>query len=114
MPKLITLSKQHLEVCDNTLRAKGLIAPNRALLAAIILKHPTLVRHLRTGYSGELIRKWGPPKLDTYESDYLFDAIAQEYAEMHWPCFGDTAEITAIFQERLVERASQAGWVFDF
>lgn len=112
MPKLITLTPQHLEVCDNTLRERGLIAPNRALLAAIIMKHPTLVRLLRTGYSGPLLRKWGPPSLDTYERGYLMDAIALEYADTDWPCNMDGDEVMERFSHALVDNASKSGWTF--
>jgi hypothetical protein len=112
MPRLSTLSAQHLEVCDNTLKERGLIAPNRALLAAIIMKHPRLMRLLITGYSGSLILKWGPPSLDTYERGYLMDAIGLEYADAHWPCNMDGDEVMERFSEMLVERASQSGWVF--
>jgi hypothetical protein len=112
MPRLSTLKPQHLEVCDNTLKSRGMIAPNRAIIAAIVIANPTLVRLLITGYSGEITRKAKCPTLDTYEREYLLDAVANQYAGSPWPYNCDSEEVVFAFRDRLVENASQAGWVF--
>ncbi len=117
MPRLCTLAPHHLEICDNTLRERGLIAPNKALLAAIIIKDPKLVRLLITGYPKRIAIHWKdrktPPILDTYDREHLLDVISNEYTDMVWPCNCDSDDYIKEFTSKLVERASQSGWVFN-
>lgn len=107
MPRLTTLTATQIKVCDNTLRSRGLIAPNSAILMAIIMTQPRLVSNLR------YYRDCGPDAtLDTYERDYLMDAVADVYCKEPWPCYNDGNEHMERFSETLVERASEVGWVF--
>lgn len=108
MPQLATLSKDQLQICDNTLRARGLIAPNKAILAAIIVQSPTLVRCLVRYYR----EKVTDGTLDTYERGYLLDAVADFYCKAGWPCNGDSMTYQETFADMLYEKASYSGWVF--
>ena len=108
MPRLSTLKPQHIQICDNTLRSRGMIAPNKAIIAAIAMTSPTLVRCLVSYYSAGT----GTGTLDTYERDYLMDAVAETYCRMPWPCNMDGDAAMEQFTDSLLEHASQAGWVF--
>jgi hypothetical protein len=108
MPRLSTLTSSQISICNNTLKGRGIIAPNKAILAAIIMTSPTLVRCLKSYYTGDVSNG----TLDTYERDYLMDAVAQHYCRTDWPCFGDSDEVNNRFVDTFVENASKAGWVF--
>jgi hypothetical protein len=108
MPRLATLTAAQIDICDNTLRERGMIAPNKAILAAIVMTSPTLVRCLKAYYPGDV----SDGTLDTYERDYLMDAVANNYCQADWPCFGDDIVVAARFMDTLVENASKTGWVF--
>lgn len=108
MPRLSTLSSAQIAICDNTLRSKGLIAPNRAIVAALVMTSPTLVRCLRQYYTGDVSHG----TLDTYERGYLLDAVASNYCQAGWPCNMDGDDTMLRFSNTLVENASKSGWVF--
>lgn len=85
-----------------------MIAPNKAIVAAIVMTSPTLVRCLKSNYTGDVNRG----TLDTYERDYLMDAVAANYCRTEWPCNMDSDEVMQRFSDTLVENASISGWVF--
>lgn len=109
MPRLSTLTPSQIAVCDNTLKRRGMIAPNKAILAAIIMTSPTLVRCLKSYYSGDIS---AGGTLDTYEREYLMDAVAENYCRGPWPGNMDSDDVMQRFSDTLVENASITGWVF--
>ena len=98
-----------MEICDNTLRARGMIAPNLGIVASLVMMSPTLVRHLRLYYS----ETKGTGTLDTYEREYLFDMVAENYCGTSWPCNMDGVEYSQRFFDTLMENSSMVGWVFE-
>lgn len=80
MPTSTTLTPVMIQACDQLLRHRGLIAPNKAILAAIIFMKPELMSSLcKRGLSTQRI------KLDSYEQEFLMEALAQHYCRMSWP-----------------------------
>lgn len=109
MPRLITLTMSQTQICDNTLRSRGMIAPNLGIVAALAMMSPTLVRHLRQYYTGPT----GDGTLDTYERELLFDMVAENYCGISWPCNMDGVEYTQRFFDTLMGNSSMVGWVFE-
>lgn len=108
MPRLATLTKGQLAICDRTLRSRGLIAPNKAILASLICQYPRLLGNVSRYYTSD----GSKGTLDTYERECLLEAVALHYSGLPWPSNNaDTAEVKR-FSETFVEQASKAGWVF--
>ena len=106
MPRLVTLTREQLTLCDRTLKSRGLIAPNQAILSALICNHPQLQGNISRYYKGS------ESALETYEREYLLEIVALHYSGLPWPTNNaDSAEVKR-FSETFVEHASQAGWVF--
>jgi hypothetical protein len=114
MPKLSTLKPFHIAYCDNTLRDRGMIAPNKAILAAIVLTNPRLTSLLvRLYHENETDFTGLPAMLDTMEREYLLDTVAQHYTGQHWPANAASQGEMEFFKHQMLERASECGWVFE-
>ena len=108
MVRYRTLSPSHLKLCDNTLRSKGLLAPNLAIIAAIVLKNELLTKNLIRYYKTDVT----DGTLDTYEREHLLESVSIHYVGLPWPCNGDSLEYTQSFVDRFNEVICQADWVF--
>lgn len=109
MPVLSTLNSSQIAICDRTLRELHFIAPNRGIIAAIVLSNPRLTSRIRAHYRGDY-REEGV--LESCERELLMDSFALFYTGHYWPVYSDNHDASVEFFDELMERTSETGWVF--